>query len=276
MVLSNTIVGQTNEIVPIYIYDCEISIFIHRIRHDVPGSIGWIPCFLVGHICEYASVSAKAKTKSLQREGLHNIRRYRPAAGFGGTNDSQTVFLVDLQQLDDQNQEHTNALVLSNLPNPINSAVLLAAFYRSMPRHPSTSTDTPRSSFFFFPFTTACCGGTELAEANGSHVWPSSKLAASSSWIKPFLLITFFRLPSGQARVEVPGKAPRRRAPSSGMSPSLPGRPAAVALTATDSTDPRFRPARLSLSWLFNHRSLFAHGSDTRRSPAILQREPCK
>ncbi|KAI0844999.1 hypothetical protein F5Y00DRAFT_265964 [Daldinia vernicosa] len=48
-----------------------------------------------------------------------------PTTGFSGTNDSRQVLPYDVEQLDLEDQKHTNALVLENLLHPKNSVTLL-------------------------------------------------------------------------------------------------------------------------------------------------------
>ncbi len=52
-----------------------------------------------------------------------------PTTGFSGTNDSRDVLPLDVEQLDLQDQKHTNALVLEHLLQPENSVALMQPSY---------------------------------------------------------------------------------------------------------------------------------------------------
>jgi len=52
-------------------------------------------------------------------------RKTLPVTGFSGTNDSSCLLPVDVHQLDNAEQEHTNALVLAHISRPENNVVLM-------------------------------------------------------------------------------------------------------------------------------------------------------
>ncbi|KAI9148869.1 hypothetical protein HJFPF1_10912 [Paramyrothecium foliicola] len=99
---------------------CEICVFPH-FRY----SKGAVDYFL-SHLVFNKEMKEFPSRLSASGWDLGKIKRH-PLTGFSGTNDSQHVLPVSVQQLELEDQRHTNALVLDYIMRPENSVLSLAA-----------------------------------------------------------------------------------------------------------------------------------------------------